>query len=184
MSKRRTPVRITFDDGPSPCTEKVLDILRGTGLTATFYALGMQTRKHPGVLRRAHREGHVIGNHTDTHAFLTALPDQDVEREMRDCTAAIVAAGVPPPRLFRPPFGAVDDRVRSLAGAMGMETVLWDADPRDWQRPGTEEIVRRTARELGPGCTLMLHDGDLAQQTVEALPAIIAHVQRLSEASG
>jgi peptidoglycan/xylan/chitin deacetylase (PgdA/CDA1 family) len=78
------------------------------------------------------------------------------------------------PCLFRPPGGAYDSRVVSDAKALGMTTVLWNVDPRDWSRPGSGAIYSRVVSAARPGAIVVMHDGGGDRsQTVAALPRII-----------
>jgi peptidoglycan/xylan/chitin deacetylase (PgdA/CDA1 family) len=78
------------------------------------------------------------------------------------------------PCLFRPPGGAYDSRVVSDASSLGMTTVIWDVDPKDWSRPGTGAIYSRVVDNTRPGSIVLMHDGGGDRsQTVAALPHII-----------
>jgi peptidoglycan-N-acetylglucosamine deacetylase len=61
---------LTFDDGPTNQTDDVLDTLKKNGIKATFFVLGRNVDYHPGVMARMNAEGHLIANHTVTHARL------------------------------------------------------------------------------------------------------------------
>ena len=69
-------IAMTFDDGPHPTnTPRLLDILRERNIKATFYVIGDNSKRYPEILQRMIREGHEIGNHTMSHAYLTKLSD-------------------------------------------------------------------------------------------------------------
>src|SRR5258706_8172377 len=70
-------VALTFDDGPSESTPAVLEALARHGVNATFFQVGANARRLPDIARRVAREGHEIGNHTETHpAFYKPTPRQ------------------------------------------------------------------------------------------------------------
>ena len=112
-------VALTFDDGPDPnYTSRVLDILAKHDVPAAFFVVGHRVRAHPELLLRAHSEGHVIGNHTESHSvFLHCRLWSKLRKEIADCNAAIQSVIGCLPTLFRPPHGfknpALADVVRA-----------------------------------------------------------------------
>jgi peptidoglycan/xylan/chitin deacetylase (PgdA/CDA1 family) len=177
--RQQPEVAVTFDDGPEPAfTGTVLDILRDHGVPATFFCVGMNAAAHPGLVARAAEEGHLLGNHTFSHPYLPDLTRDEVLRQVDEANGALARVTGLPPALVRPPYGArTPQALEWLAGA-GMTTVLWDVDPGDWARPGTDLIAEVTVGRAGAGSVLLLHDGggDRAQ-TVAALPAILSGLQ-------
>ncbi len=177
-------VALTFDDGPDPrYTSQILDALRQAGVHATFFIIGVNGELHPDLLRREVEEGHEIGSHTFTHPNISVISPTQFQLELSATQRLLASAVGRQTLLFRPPY-AVDaepetpDQVRpiELASAQGYLTVGMQIDPDDWQRPGTDEIVRRTveAAERGEGNVILLHDaGGDRDQTVEAIPRII-----------
>jgi peptidoglycan/xylan/chitin deacetylase (PgdA/CDA1 family) len=76
--------------------------------------------------------------------------------------------------VFRPPYGAVDLAVVRDAATLGLATVTWDVDPRDWSLPGRGKIAAAVLRETRPGSIILMHDGGgPREQTIRALPAIV-----------
>jgi peptidoglycan-N-acetylglucosamine deacetylase len=163
-------VYLTFDDGPSQYTPAVLNILRATHSTATFFELGFRQAEHPAEAAQVRATGNNIGNHTYSHPDLTTLTAGEIRSE--------VARG-PHSGCLRPPFGATDPRVRRILAQEGLREVLWTTDTKDWSRPGSKKIVKAaTAPTVGAGSILLLHDGGGDRsQTVAALPQIIATLQ-------
>ena len=169
--KYRGTVYLTFDDGPSIYTPAVLDILRRTNSTATFFQLGMRREQFPRAAARIRREGSNIGNHTYDHPNLTLLSPQGVRRQLQNG---------PRSRCARPPYGATSRTVRRAIRRLGAREVLWTADTLDWTQPGVARIVARaTSAEVKAGSIILMHDGGGArEQTVAALPSIITSLQQ------
>ncbi len=175
-------VAITFDDGPDPeWTPRVLDILKGEGVTAAFFIVGRNGESYPELLRRIVSEGHEIGVHTYTHANLSESSPQHELLELNATQRLIqVTTGVST-ALFRPPYnadtrpGSFDDIVPiGMAGQLGYITVCENIDPEDWSLPGAGAIVSRVLRQRTDGSIVLLHDaGGDRQQTIEALPELI-----------
>lgn len=163
-------VYLTFDDGPGPFTSQVLDILRRTDSTATFFQLGMNRPGYDEVISAIQRQGSNIGNHTYSHVNLTEVDAQEVESQ--------IARG-PEAKCFRPPYGAVDAEVQAAISKAGLREVLWDVDSADWSQPGVEKLKKLGADpRIKDGTILLMHDGgDSREQTVVALPSIIGQLQ-------
>lgn len=167
-------VALTFDDGPSPYTQRILDALRREKAKGTFFTLGNQLAEFPLPLQRAVAEGHAIGDHTWNHADLTRLAPADVKSEITDHAAGLQKAGIPRPRLFRPPYGAYNDETLRIARRTGMLTVLWTIDSNDYKAADPKAMADAVLAEARPGAIILLHDGG-GDRTVtsRALPLIV-----------
>jgi peptidoglycan-N-acetylglucosamine deacetylase len=173
-SPRKREVALTFDDGPGPYTEQVLTVLRRERVPATFFVIGEEVKDFGGALAAEVREGFVIGNHTQTHPMLADLSPAGQRRQIEDQDIIVGAAGVPPERLFRPPYGSYDAATLALLKRKGMLMVLWDVDTEDYTQPGVDAIVAAAVGQARPGSIVLMHDaGGDRSQTVAALPAII-----------
>jgi peptidoglycan-N-acetylglucosamine deacetylase len=166
-AKYRGTVYLTFDDGPSIYTPAILDILRSTHSTATFFELGIRQAEHPAAAAEVRAQGSGIGNHTYDHSDLTALTRAQIRWEL---------AHGPRSRCVRPPYGATDVKVRRILTQQRLREVLWTVDTRDWSRPGVKKIVEAaTGATVRAGSIVLMHDGGgNRSQTVAALPQIIA----------
>lgn len=173
-------VALTFDDGPQPVfTPQVLDVLERYGVPATFFCIGSQVQKYPEIVRRTFEEGNDIGNHTWSHPYLTTLSPDAIRWQLSSTSAVIEQATGVEPTLFRPPYGATNATVRSIAAQLGLVQAEWTIDTRDWQRPGVTTIVSTVFNEVRPGSIILLHDGGGDRsQTVQALPRIIRGLQQ------
>ena len=166
-------VFLTFDDGPvRGNTARVLNVLANRGVRATFFVVGKQARWYPRLVKREYTEGHSVQNHTYTHPDLTTLSNTGIRRELRRTNRTVIAAGVPRPYRFRPPYGASNPRVKRVGASLGLTQTLWSVDPRDWADPSPSVICRRVVGNASPGSIVLLHDGTGAN-TDEALPCII-----------
>jgi peptidoglycan/xylan/chitin deacetylase (PgdA/CDA1 family) len=172
---------LTFDDGPSPdATPRVLDLLARRGARATFFTLAPNVRRSPALVDRMVREGHEVAAHGDLHWPLPLLLPGAIRREIRRSIAAVVVAGGPAPRFYRPPFGFMMPGQAAFVRGLGLEPVLGDIYPEDPQHPGVERIVRRVVDRLRAGSIVILHDGSPMgnpdrRQTVAALDPILDH---------
>jgi peptidoglycan/xylan/chitin deacetylase (PgdA/CDA1 family) len=173
-------IALSFDDGPSPYTSQVLDILDRHGAKATFFVVGRNAQANPKLVRRAVEAGHEIGNHTWSHASLPALKKAVRHTEVEGANDAVRAATGHRPLLFRPPYGAMRPGTNREIRQLGMLPVVWSVDPRDYQPHVTAKaLIARIRAGLRPGSIILLHDGGGDRsKTVAALPAILDEVAR------
>lgn len=164
-------VALTFDDGPTAETDRLLQVLAEKRATATFFMVGPNVAARPGTARAVVEGGHLVANHTWDHPRLTTLDDAAVLDQLERTQTAIRDATGTTPTFLRPPYGDVDDRVRSIATRAGLQVELWTLDPEDWRTRDTEETRRRVAARAAPGSVVLLHD--IHASSVDAVPGII-----------
>jgi peptidoglycan/xylan/chitin deacetylase (PgdA/CDA1 family) len=159
-------VALTFDDGPNDAiTEALLDLLARHNTRATFFMIGRFVRQRPALARRVHAAGHLIGNHTETHPWLTTQSRARIQTELRACNQALEDAIGAPVRYFRPPHGARRPFVLRAVHDLGLTTVQWNIMAQDWRPIGSAQILRNVERGLqrcrcrGVGANILLHDG-------------------------
>src|SRR6266850_2536377 len=160
-SKRDRVVALTFDDGPNePYTSEVLSILSREHVRATFFLIGERVRREPGVAARIVAEGHVVGNHSDTHPFALALESPDrIQSELNRAETTIHDATEIYPHLFRPPQGLRSPWLMRVAQGDSLDTVTWDDSPVDWNRVTPQQLSDRVVSNAHPGSIILLHDG-------------------------
>ena len=170
----RKVVYLTIDDGPGEATPQVLDILARHGVAATFFVIGEHVAEHPQMLERIRDEGHLVGNHTWTHPWLTKLSPAGIRSELG--RTETVTGGT---RCMRAPGGLTNPAVTEAANDLGLALVDWTADSRDWEQPGVAAITRNVLDNLSPGGTILLHDGGGPRtQTVAALDGLLTTLTR------
>ena len=167
-------IALTFDDGPSTFTLRILSVLQQEGVRATFFEIGHQVQASPSLAREVSQAGDVIGNHTWNHPNLTLLAPSQVRWQLSRTSAVILRVTGVSPRLFRPPYGAINATVREIARQLGLRPVLWSVDSLDWERPGVATIVSNVLNNARSGSIVLMHDGGGDRsETVQALPNII-----------
>jgi len=170
---RRREVAIGFDDGPWSDTAAFVSMLERAHAAATFFMIGRQVvPSYRPLLLRELRDGDVLGDHSFTHPDLTL--SASARGQLQSTIAAIRRLSGYAPCVFRPPYGAYDRRVLAAARSLGLATVLWNVDPRDWAQPGTGAIRRQVLAQVRPGSIIISHDGGGPRgQTLAAYPGII-----------
>jgi peptidoglycan/xylan/chitin deacetylase (PgdA/CDA1 family) len=170
-------VSLTFDDGPSIYTGRVLDILHQYGVKATFCQIGRQVADYPAVEKRITAEGHTVCNHTWDHdealpAKSIAVIDSQISRTQQvvEATAGVI------PHYFRAPGGVwgPTDKLRLELAKFHTVPLAWADDSLDWKTPGVARIVKNVVNTVTPGAIILMHDGGGNRgQTLAALPKII-----------
>lgn len=173
---------LTFDDGPIPQhTPRILDALAKYNVPALFFVIG-ERLEFPGafeIVRRAAREGHLIGNHTFSHPNLTKLSAEEVRSQILR-THELISQFGPRPRLFRPPYGASNDTVKAVAKELGYEMVLWNASSEDWRPENASSAwVNIAIEQISAQHTAicLCHD---RPHTAKYLPEFLEQMRQLS----
>jgi peptidoglycan/xylan/chitin deacetylase (PgdA/CDA1 family) len=174
-------VALTFDDGPSRYTRRVLAVLARLHVRATFFVIGYLAERFPRLVRRELAAGMRVGNHSYSHPYKPPFDRQPHERissEIERGTDVLARLGRSP-TLFRPPGGSYSPSVLEAASAHGQRVVLWSVDPQDWSAEATaKQITRRVLGAVRPGSIVVLHDGGGDQlPTLKALPAIVKGIR-------
>lgn len=175
-------VALTFDDGPSAeVTGQILRTLADKKVKATFFMTGEHASAHPDLVAQIAAAGHAIGSHSWNHPRLDKLSPAQVTDQVERATNAVSVAAGTRVCLTRPPFGLTTPQVDALSAAMGLTTVGWTQNPRDWLNPTPEQLRRDSAPWSDRPATILLlheHGAEDPQQvgpsaTVAALPGII-----------
>ncbi len=158
-------VYLTFDDGPSAdnVTDHILEVLAEHDAKATFFVTGTRVRANPEKIANIIYAGHALGNHTLSHAKLTALEDHQIAEEFSKTNHYVFDAGGPRLNCFRAPFGATNGRVNNIAKRMGMRTVGWTIDTRDWDEFADPEYMAVQLEDSYHKSVVLLHDGPAAR---------------------
>ena len=179
-------VALTFDDGPHPeGTPAILELLARHRATATFFVVGEQVRRRPGLLARIHEQGHQVGLHGDRHRLQLRLQRAALLDDLRRGTAAIEDVLGEPPGWHRPPYGIYSLDGLAAVRAAELEPLLWSRWGKDWRRLTTpRRIAARATHELLPGDVILLHDADFYssrgshRRTVAAVEIVLAELAR------
>ncbi|MEV6597310.1 polysaccharide deacetylase family protein [Actinoplanes sp. NPDC051346] len=166
-------VYLTFDDGPSGrWTPRYLEVLKKYDAKATFFTTGQNAKAHPGIVARIHREGHLLANHSWSHSNLTQLGKSKVKSQLTRTQSAL---GRYQSACMRPPYGATNKSVRRWTKEVGLKTVMWDIDSRDWENSQTSSgIYRRVIDKVHNGSVVLMHDGgDSQRDSLAALKRIL-----------
>ncbi len=178
-------IAFTFDDGPNPkYTPELLDLLKEHHVKATFFVLGSKAELYPEIIRRIHREGHLIGIHNYVHRSNWVMTPWRTYKELLQCNSIIEAITGEKPIYYRPPWGLLN--LFDLFLIKTHQIVLWSLMAGDWKsKGGSIKIKNILMKKLKPGGIVLLHDSgetfgadiNAPENTIRALAEVLAVVK-------
>ena len=185
-------VYLTFDDGPSPLTQQVLDVLDKYNAKATFFVTG-NNQKYNYLIKQAHDKGHTIGLHTYTHDYKRVYASENAYFADLDQVGQMVKKQIGyVPKFIRFPGGSsnavskkynrgIMSRLVHEVQAKGYQYYDWNVSSGDAapKKPSASRIVKNSTQSRANNIVLLAHDIASKDTTVEALPQIIEHYQKL-----
>ena len=179
-------VALTFDDGPHPeGTPAVLQLLANADIKATFFLVGEQVERRPGLVAEIASQGHAIALHGYRHRPQPVMSRKAVQNDVGRGAAVVESAAGTPPAWHRPPYGLYSAAGLDAVRAHGLRPLLWSRWGKDWRRFTTPaRIARRATANLHAGDVILLHDADFYsstgshERTLEALALIVRELKR------
>lgn len=183
---------LTFDDGPSAVTSKILDILKQENIKASFFVLGSNVEARPEMVKRMYDEGHFIGIHGTSHVYSQIYQSpQSVLDEYNMCNEKIKnALGEQEynPHLFRFPGGLaggkyaeIKAQAKELLLQNNIEHVDWNALNGDAETNKlSSEFEMKRLQETTAGknsVVILMHDAQAKSVTADTLPQIISYLK-------
>lgn len=167
----RPMIALTFDDGPSVYTSRIVDLLYEHGGRATFFVLGSRIDSRRDVILHMHSLGNEVANHSWSHRNLSRASRDSIYQELRGTRNAISSViGYSAP-LFRPPYGATSPLVREVAAEFGYPIINWHIDTLDWRYRDPQRIYDVIMSQAEPGAIILLHD--IHSTTAAAMEMVI-----------
>src|SRR5690606_10294854 len=175
-------IALTFDDGPHPNTNQILDLLQKHQMKATFFCIGSQVEKHPEISLRIVNEGHIIANHTYTHTSkMGFLSKVKLINEIEKCNDIIEKATGKKAMLYRPPFGVTNPNIAKAVEKNGLTVIGWNVRSLDTMITSEEKLLKRLFQRISAGSIVLLHDNrTVTLQTLERLLIILQKKQLTS----
>lgn len=184
-------VYLTFDDGPSQNTEKVLKILDDYNIHATFFVVGLSP-EHYSWIGEAYRRGHTIGLHTYSHDYASVYSSTDAYYADLDKIGTVVKEQIGyVPAFIRFPGGSSNTISRNYAPGI-MSDLSHSVQERGYQyydwtgscgdgadHPADVLISEATKFGDQENIILLMHDSQTKDTTVEALPHVIEYYKKL-----
>ncbi|MET0700570.1 MAG: polysaccharide deacetylase family protein [Mycobacterium sp.] len=183
-------IALTFDDGPSPYTDRLLRILQDNDAKATFFQIGNKVAANPDGAKRVVEAGMELGTHTWEHANMTTIPPEDIAPQLAKGKDAITAATGQAPTLVRTAGGLINDQVLAEAGKLGLADINWDVIPFDWANDANTAATRyMLMTQIRPNNVVLFHDTysstvDLVYQFIPVLKANGYHLVTVTQMLG
>ena len=181
---------LTFDDGPhKKYTERILEILKKNDVKAVFFEIGqnlgtfkednkIQPSRLAAISKKLIEAGSAVANHSYTHSYFPKLSEKEVTAEIEKTNKMIGSVTNTNAILFRPPYGAQDERLLAELGKQKMKSVLWNIDSEDWADPIPSSIANRVVRVVSEQKKGIILFHDIHERTIEALPLILEALKK------
>lgn len=161
-------IALTFDDGPSHNTSKLLDILNKYQVKATFFLVGTNIKREESVVKKMASYGMEIGNHTYNHRILSRLSTENIKLEVEKTNDLIYDIIGKYPTIFRPSYGQSSKKIRKSSS---MPIVIWNIDTLDWKYHSSNRIVNSVLSKVKEGDIILMHD--LYTSSINAVDKLI-----------
>lgn len=172
-------VGLTFDDGPHPrLTPEILDILNRYSVKATFFPVGRNVNRLPGIVQDLAREGHTHGSHTVTHPNLASISYRKAVREIEDGLDSIIQATGREIRFFRFPYGSSTSRLKQYLKSEGFASFFWNIDSLDWKHRDSTLIHNEVVELLNRKQSGIMLFHDIVGATPAAIETLLQEMTR------
>lgn len=173
---REKTLYLTFDNGyENGYTAQILDVLKVKKVPATFFVTGHYVSDQPELLQRMVNEGHIIGNHSQSHPDMTRISDDKIKEELVKVEVEVANRTSQKKMTYlRPPRGIFNERTLAVTRQMGYTNVFWSLAYKDWdtkQQKGAQYAHQQVMKQLHPGAIILLHS--VSKDNAEALESII-----------
>ena len=173
IDKNKKMVALTYDDGPSIYTPRVLKTLKENNAVATFFVVGNRVPTYSDTVKKAHDMGCEIGNHTYEHKSLPNLSETEVKRQISKTNKEVKKAIGEKPVIMRPTGGATNTNIKKW---VGMPSIIWSVDTLDWKTRNADSTRRAVLNRVKDGDIVLMHD--LYSATATASETIIPELVR------
>ncbi|MDR3121279.1 MAG: polysaccharide deacetylase family protein, partial [Clostridiales bacterium] len=168
---KKPMIALTFDDGPSKYTAKVLDALNKSGGRATFCMVGNRIGDNAKTAKLVAEQGSEVIGHSWDHKQLTKLSAAAIKAELVKTNDAIEAATGSRSKLYRPPYGSVNDSVKKISKELGLSMINWSVDTLDWKSRNADTVYKNIMADAKDGSIVLCHD--LYESTLKAVERAI-----------
>lgn len=155
IDPNKKTIALTFDDGPSKYTEKIVKLLNEYEANATFFILGNKVKIYNETLKYLLDSGNEIGNHSYNHKWLTHVTTEELNNQI-NITQDIIKENLNyTPKLFRPTYGSVNKNIKEN---IKLDIILWNVDTLDWKYKNGKKIAENTLKKIKDGDIILMHD--------------------------
>ncbi len=156
---KQKQIALTFDDGPVEQSLEMLKVLQEYQVPATFFCIGKNIKQHPAILQQMDNEGHLIGNHSYSHAHsFDFYSSKKVLQELNDCSQIIESTINKKPLLFRAPNGVSNPMIANALKQTKLKSIGWNIRTFDTSIKNPEAIFNKVCKKIKPGAIILMHD--------------------------
>jgi len=172
INPKKPMVALTFDDGPGKRTDELLDALEEYSAHATFFVLGTNVKRYPDEIKKMHKIGCEVGNHSYDHEDLSKLKKKGLKEQIDVTNELIRELTGYGTLLVRPPYGAISDTMKKQ---LKHPMILWNIDTLDWKTKDVEKTIKAVMDDVKDGDIILLHDIHSAtiDAAIELIPMLI-----------
>lgn len=164
-------IALTFDDGPSSATTRILNTLQQNEGRVTFFVMGSKVEEQKGKIFRAAQMGCEVLCHAWDHQRLTNMHKNVVKKQLYSTVEAIATVTGTAAPLFRPPYGEYDEKLGKITKKLGLSMINWSLDTRDWDHKDSEIVYSTIMNKAKDGDVVLCHD--VYDSTAEAMSRVI-----------
>ncbi|WP_079708804.1 delta-lactam-biosynthetic de-N-acetylase [Paraliobacillus ryukyuensis] len=174
-------IYLTFDNGyEAGHTEYILDVLKEKEVPATFFVTGHYVRSQPDLIKRMVKEGHILGNHSDSHGDFTKMSKAEIKKELSDLDQEVAAiTDLKKLQYVRPPRGTFNAQTIQWSNELGYTHVFWSLAFVDWHKDkekGWKSAYQEVMKQIHPGAVILLHT--VSKDNAEAVPYFIDDLRK------
>lgn len=151
-------VALTFDDGPSVHTARILDCLEANNARATFFMVGNRIGSYPATVKRMVDIGCEPASHTWNHAYITKLSSAELMTNLNQVDGALQAAAGVTAASMRPPGGFINDAAKATLAQKGIPAIMWSIDTLDWKTKNAQNTIDVVLGSVRDGDIILMHD--------------------------
>jgi len=171
IDPKKPYIALTFDDGPSKYTSRILDILEQYPGRASFFVQGNKVAENESIIRRAMYMNCEVICHSWDHPDMTKISGRAIKKQLIDTITAIARVTNTASLMFRPPYGYINEKVEKIAAKLGLTIILWSVDPRDWDTQNAAEVYDYIKWNVKDKDIVLCHD--VHKSTLEAMIYLI-----------
>ncbi len=154
-NRKKNKIALTFDDGPSQETLKVLDVLKKGKCGATFFILGKRIKGREKIIKSIVKGGYEIGNHSFNHLNLNNKSSKRIIKEIIDTDKKLAVKT----KIFRPPYYGLGINLYRICKKLNKKIIIADVFSEDWNKErSNEEIINNLLNKIKNGSIIGFHD--------------------------
>lgn len=171
INESKKLIAITFDDGPGPYTNRLVEILNENKVNATFFMLGSNLEKYRDVVLNVYNNGNEIGYHSYAHTNFKRQDIETIQKEFALSNETLKSITGTTFSLIRPPYGSIDDTIKN---ALDASFILWNVDTEDWRHKDSEYLLDYVLENVTAGNIILFHD--IHKSSVDAIEKILPYL--------